>query len=70
MCRVRTKGPLHEPKLFNFKLPLMLIFAILPAVLGFFQFIIQPARKIDSGFYRYRFLCCINLYSKPEPFKG
>ena len=23
MCRVRTTGPLHEPKLFNFKLCLM-----------------------------------------------
>ena len=32
--------------------------AILPAVYGFPQFIIQPARKRDSGYHRYRFFCC------------
>ena len=44
--------------------------AIMPGVLGFLQIIIQPARKRDSGYYRYRFFCCSNLYSKAKHFKG
>ena len=44
--------------------------AILPAVSGFLHFIIHPARKRDSGYYRYRFFCCSNLCSKPELLKG
>ena len=73
MCRVRTKSPLHDPKLLNFKLCSMRridhkrgTIMLLYVVLGLLQFIIQPATLNTTGtvsFVAVLFIASLNFFT-------